>query len=103
LKDAVYNIATDPSNSRNVYADGNNIYKSTDGGVSFTAVLPIRLSVQTIAVLAGNPSAVFVGVQPGSNAFLTKWSSDGSQMIYSTYLGGSYGDMPSSVAIGRSR
>ena len=42
---------------------------------------------------------VFVGAIPGQNIFVTKWSGDGKQTIYSTYLGGSYYDYATGIAV----
>jgi len=61
--------------------------------------MPVRQTVQTISIVPGG--GVFVGATPGANVFLTKWSADGRQMLYSTYLGGSYFDYVTGLAVDR--
>lgn len=44
--------------------------------------------------------SAFQGTYPGAfNAFLTKISTDGSSLLYSTYLGGNGSDLPTSIAL----
>ena len=59
----------------------------------------MRQDVQTLAVIPTNPPAVFVGSTPGQNLFVTKWSADGKQMLYSTYVGGSYYDFATGISV----
>ncbi len=92
-------VIVDPNNPQVVYASAGEIAVSIDGGTAWKISLPIRQNVQTIATVPGSPGLVFVGATPGQNAFVTKWSGDGTQMIYSTYLGGSYYDFPTGIAV----
>ena len=94
-------VAVDPNNPQVVYANAGGIYISTDAGTTWSSVLPIRQYVQTISVVPATPSVVFVGATPGQNIFVSKWSGDGTQMLYSTYLGGSYADFPTGLAVDR--
>jgi uncharacterized protein (TIGR03437 family) len=95
-------IVVDPSNPRIVYAGIGVVLRTSDSGVSWSTVLSIRQNVSALAVLPGNGNtSVFVGANPGQNAFLTKWSADGSRMIYSTYLGGSFSDTAAAIAVDR--
>jgi photosystem II stability/assembly factor-like uncharacterized protein len=83
-------VTVDPTQNQTLYASAaKGIFASTDGGSTWTSILPIRQLVETIAVAPTTPPTVFVGADPGRNLFVTKWSGDGKQMIYSTYLGGS--------------
>jgi len=92
---AADNLAVDPI-TQIVYANAGGIFVSTDGGTTWISSLPVRQNVQTIAVV---PGAVFVGATPGQNVFVTKWSADGKQMLYSTYLGSSYYDVATGIAV----
>ena len=99
-------VAVDPTNPHVVYVNAGGIYVSTDDGDTWSSVLPIRQYVQTISIvpapptiIPGRTSIVFVGATPGQNAFVSKWSADGTQMLYSTYLGGSYADFPTALAV----
>jgi uncharacterized protein (TIGR03437 family) len=92
-------VAVDPNNPQAVYINAGGIYASIDGGTTWSSVLPIRQYVQTISVVPATPSIVFVGATPGQNMFVSKWSADGAEMLYSTYLGGSYADFPNGLAV----
>jgi len=93
------NVAVDPANPQTVYASASSIFQSTDGGAHWTESMPVRQTVQAISIVPGG--GVFVGATPGANVFLTKWSADGRQMLYSTYLGGSYFDYVTGLAVDR--
>ncbi len=96
---AADNVAVDATNPQIVYASAGGIFVRSDSGATWKTSLPVRQSVQTIATVPGNPALVFVGAIPGQNIFVTKWSGDGKQTIYSTYLGGSYYDYATGVAV----
>ena len=98
--DHVFVAKLDPSGSNLVYADyiGGN---SQDYG--YALVLD---SAHEVYVTGGTTSSDFPVVNPyqGSltglfNGFLSKVSADGSSLLYSTYLGGSSSDVPSTIAI----
>ena len=94
------NIAFDPNNPNIVYAEADRVYRSSDAGVTWLPTLQVKQEVETMAVLATSPTTtVFVGSKPDQNVFITKWSPDGSRMLYSTYLGGSYHDTPTGIAV----
>ena len=94
------NIAVDASNPKIVYAaSARGIFRSTDGGTTWSISLAVRQNVQTLAIVPTNPPAVFVGATPGQNIFVTKWSADGKQMLYSTYLGGGFYDFATGIAV----
>ncbi len=99
VTDAADNIVVDPNNPQFVYATADGIRRSTDGGTTWSTSLAIRQLVQCLAIVPGNPSAVFVGAASGQNIFVSKWSDDGKQMLYSTYLGGGYFDIATAIAV----
>jgi uncharacterized protein (TIGR03437 family) len=92
-------VAVDPINPQMVDVNAGGIFVSTDSGTTWSSVFPIRQYVQSISVVPASPSIVFVGATPGQNIFITKWNPDGTQMLYSTYLGGSYADFPTGLAV----
>ena len=99
VTDAADNIVVDPNNPQFVYATADGIRRSTDGGTTWSTSLAVRQLVQCLAIVPGSPSAVFVGAAPGQNIFVSKWSADGKQMLYSTYLGGGYFDFATAIAV----
>jgi uncharacterized protein (TIGR03437 family) len=67
-----------------------NLYVSADGGATFTQVAtPINLSG---AVLSSGAGKVFVGMDVPGSPFVMKLDPTGSNILYSTFLGGSYAD-----------
>ena len=59
-------------------------------------ILPPRLNPH---VLIGLGNQVFAGVDSPSVPFVVKWSPDGSQMLYSTFFGGSYSDQITAITV----
>ena len=92
------NVAVDPNHPNVAYANAGGIYITTDSGATWTAALGTRMNVQTIAVVS-TLSIVFVGATPGQGAFVAKWSADGTQILYSTFLSGSSNDFPTGIAV----
>ena len=95
-------VAVDPRTPSTVYAVGpNQLYKSTDTGQTWTQLSPpYSITAQSIFVSAAD-SRLLIGTSTQSNVFITKWSADGSQVLYSTYLGGNGGDQANAIEIGR--
>jgi uncharacterized protein (TIGR03437 family) len=93
-------IAVDPNNPSNVYIAGYNLfYRSADSGQTWSQLsLPYPINPQTIFVSPAD-SRLFLGAFTQNNAFVTKWSPDGSQVLYSTYLGGSGNDQANGIAV----
>ena len=92
-------VAVDPDKPLHVYAAADQVYASADGGASWSPLL--ATPAHSVATIAITPSALFIGSLPPQNIFVTKWSADGKQMIYSTYLGGSTYDYATAIAVDR--
>ncbi|MBI4464982.1 MAG: hypothetical protein HY647_09785 [Acidobacteria bacterium] len=86
----VLSLAISPSNSSILYAGtlGNGIYKSTDGGLNWTAVnsglpqvpyLAILPVVTSLAVDPSNPATVYAGISAGDSTDGVFKSTDGGQ------------------------
>jgi uncharacterized protein (TIGR03437 family) len=93
-------VAVDPRNPSTVYVSDFNFFaRSTDGGQTWSQ-LPLPNSVNPKPLLVSPAdSRVFLGISTPNNVFVTKWSADGSQVLYSTYLGGSARDSASAIAV----
>jgi len=91
-------VVVDPGNPSSLYAaDTNLLYRSTDGGQSWTQLaLPYPLTPET---LLPSGSRLLIGTYTSLSVFVTKWSADGSQILYTTYLGGTGGDQASAIAV----
>ena len=68
---------------------------STDNGTTWKT-LPPRTNPHVLVGLGGQ---VFAGTDSSTTAFLTKWSPDGSQLLYSTFFGGSYSSQITAIAV----
>ncbi|HXE74776.1 MAG TPA: SBBP repeat-containing protein [Candidatus Xenobia bacterium] len=71
-------LAIDVDNSGNAHVTGYTISPDSD--------FPVRNAFQSL-----NPAAPFIGDGGSRSAFVTKFNSDASDVVYSTYLGGSIG------------
>jgi uncharacterized protein (TIGR03437 family) len=93
-------IAVDPRNPSTVYAaDYDLLYQSTNAGQTWSQLsLPYPISPQLLNVSPAD-SRVFLGATTQNTVFITKWSADGSQVLYSTYLGGSGVDTANAIAV----
>ena len=93
-------VVVDPRNPSTVYVtDYDLLFRSTDAGQTWSTIsLPNSITPQTIFVSPVD-SRVFLGIYSPNNVFVTKWSADGSQVLYSTYLGGSGRDRASGIAV----
>ncbi len=101
-------FAIDPRNPSTIYAaatiySGSTVtfplFRSTDGGQTWSQLsLPYPVIVQSLFISPAD-SRAFVEAGTSNNVFVTKWSADGSEILYSTYLGGSGGDGASGIAV----
>ena len=93
-------ITIDPNNPATLYVEDTNLlYRSTDGGQTWSQLpVPFFLPSQALFVSPAD-SRLFVGTAIQNTGFVTKWSADGSQVLYSTYFGGSGSDRPSAIAV----
>jgi uncharacterized protein (TIGR03437 family) len=92
-------IAVDSTDAARVYAAADHIYASNDAGQTWSALLPVPL--HTVATISVTASQVFIGSLLPQNIFITKWSADGHQLLYSTYLGGSSYEYATAIALDR--
>ena len=70
-------LAIDPQTPSTLYAGtGNGVFRSTDGGASWTAVNSglTSLAIDTLAIDPQNPSTVFAGTS-GGGVFSTTFTS----------------------------
>ncbi|HEY1676597.1 MAG TPA: SBBP repeat-containing protein [Candidatus Sulfotelmatobacter sp.] len=98
--DHVFIAKMDATGSQLVYADyiGGN---SQDYGYALALDASSEVYVTGSTASSDFPMVnPYQGTYPGSfNAFLTKLSGDGADLLYSTYLGGNGSDIPSRVAV----
>jgi uncharacterized protein (TIGR03437 family) len=91
----------DPANANVVYVGNNGVYKTTDGGATWTLAAeglgggPVRV----LTVSGTAPQTVYAGVNLSSEAFLSKLNPSGATLVFSTYLGGSKNDAAVDVAV----
>jgi photosystem II stability/assembly factor-like uncharacterized protein len=94
-------VAFDPRNSGVAYAlDASALYRSTDTGQTWTkTMLPYEPRLGSLFVSPADSRVFVADGSQKTNAFVTKWSADGSQILYSTYLGGSQIDSATGIAV----
>jgi uncharacterized protein (TIGR03437 family) len=91
----VQSFALDSSTGDLYFDTYSQIEVSTDQGTTRKILTPRQYPSGMIGL--GNQ--VFVGVSSPAVPFVVKWSPDGSQMLYSTFFGGSFSDGISGIAI----
>jgi uncharacterized protein (TIGR03437 family) len=98
--EALNQVAVDPTNPSTVYATTyGSVYRSTGAGQTWSLLTtPYPIAASTLFVSPAN-GAAFVGAGIQSDVFVTKWSPDGSRMLYSTYFGGAGSSMGSGIAV----
>ncbi|MDQ6809506.1 MAG: hypothetical protein M3Z64_08815, partial [Verrucomicrobiota bacterium] len=98
----VTRILQNPNAPNNLYAMGPiGVFRSMDSGEnweSLNAGLPNR-KVYDGAVIFGDSDTVLAVCSPGSDAFVSKLSADGSTLIYRTQIGGSADDRVAAMAV----
>jgi len=80
------------------------VIKSIDGGTSWTSANTGLWSgtIRALVVDPSNPAILYAGgsaVSSISDAFVSKLNSSGSDLLFSTYLGGSFGDAGNGIAV----
>lgn len=91
----IQSFAIDSSTGNLYFATYTQIEVSLDNGATWN-VLPPRPNPN---VLIGLGNQVFAGVDSPTVPFVVKWSPDGSQMLYSTFFGGSFQDGITAIAV----
>ena len=93
-------VAVDPRNASIIYAaDYNLLYRSSDAGQTWPQLSPPYSITPQALFISPADSRFFLAVFTLNNVFVTKWNVDGSQILYSTYLGGSGGDTANGIAV----
>jgi uncharacterized protein (TIGR03437 family) len=91
----VQSFALDSSTGDLYFDTYSQIEVSTDQGTTWK-ILPPRPNP---SAMIGLGNQVFVGVSSPAVPLVVKWSPDGSQMLYSTFFGGSFSDGISGIAV----
>jgi uncharacterized protein (TIGR03437 family) len=92
---SVQPVAVDSSGALYVAMNNGQLQVSTNHGATWKN-LPPRPNPH---VLVGLGTQVFAGVDSAEVPFVVKWSPDGSQMLYSTFFGGSFGDAITAIDV----
>jgi hypothetical protein len=94
-------VAVDPLNSATVYYANSNIYKSTNGGASWSLSstgYPGTI-VNSLLINPTSTANLFAATHGGSDIFVAKISPGNPVPIYATYLGGSRTDVANGIAV----
>jgi hypothetical protein len=101
-----FSLALDLSTTPATLYAGNRdgeLLKSTDRGNTFTIQNLAGFRTTTLIALAAPASAsgtVYAGLHEEHDAVVAKLSPDGSQLLFSSFLGGSRGDFGQAIALG---
>lgn len=91
-------LAIDASHDVYVF-ESRGLFISTDGGKTWAmATMPYPVMPGSLYV-APDGSRILLGTQSAGDAFITKWDPTGTQVLYSTYLGGSGADSATGIAV----
>ncbi|HEX6897490.1 MAG TPA: SBBP repeat-containing protein [Bryobacteraceae bacterium] len=93
-------LAIDPNDPNTLYVEDKNLlYRSASSGQTWTPItLPFFAAPQALLVSPAG-SKLFLALSVQNTGFVTKWTPDGSQILYSTYFGGSGTDRPTGIAV----
>ena len=85
-------LVIDPINPSTLYATSSyGVFKSINGGEDWNptrgGLVNLRY-VNTLAIDPMTPSTLYAGANPFTDAFVSKLDPTGSELVYSTYLGG---------------
>ena len=93
-------VAADPRTAGMAYAlDAFGLSRSSDAGQTWTKVPLPYVNLPATLFVSPSDSRVLTGENAQLDAFVTKWSPDGSKILYSTYLGGSGSDSATGLAV----
>lgn len=102
LPHPINTLVIDPLTSSTLYAGTRQgIFKSADGGDSWLAANNGLNSpyVNALAIGTKDPSTLYAGTSTSFDAFVTKFTSLGTQLLFSTYLGGGFDDNVTDIAL----
>lgn len=102
LPHTINTLVIDPVASSTLYAGTRQgIFKSTDGGDNWLAANNGLNSsyINALAIGTKDPSTLYAGTSVSFDAFVTKFNSIGSQLLFSTYLGGGFDDNVTDIAL----
>lgn len=87
-------------------AGGNPVFKTTNGGASWTRVHSGMSGATVLSLAVSASSQVYAGIDtivsggmPDTEAFVSKLNPEGDSLVYSTYLGGFGNDDGDAVAV----
>jgi uncharacterized repeat protein (TIGR01451 family) len=100
-------VIVDPTNPSIIYASTGDltIARSTDGGNTWTTASTgfarefVQIYNIVLAFDPANTTRLYAGGYSGADAFLTKLNPAGTQLIYSTYIGGTSNETSMGVAL----
>ena len=115
---SIKTLAIDPVSPNTIYAGANNltlnfdylslttvptgfgggVFKSTDGGTTWSSPSLIGATIQALVVDPLNPSTLYAGAFRDSDAFVAKITAAGAR-VYSTLLGGAGRDTGIAIAV----
>ncbi|MFN7930687.1 MAG: SBBP repeat-containing protein [Blastocatellia bacterium] len=94
-------LAIDPVTPTTLYAGaaGFGVFKSTDGGATWTAITNGLNNLSVTALAVNRSGAVLAATNSGVDGFVAKLNPTGSALVYLTYLGGDESDSAAALAL----
>ncbi len=100
LPASVKALALAPSKSSVIYASTSaGMFLSKDSAASWSSIGLTQNQITAIAVDPGLPNKLYAAATTYTDAFVTKINPQGSKLLYSTFLGGTYSDNAVGVAL----